>query len=102
MVEIKKRAWVAACLEDGTKDIELTEFSIEDADGSLLSHLVFRSGTGEIEHLWTEPSMRRMGFARALWAAARADGVCHSSWRTDDGDAFAQAVGGHLPRRQRP
>lgn len=68
-------------------------------DGCVVAHLSW-DDSGEVISLFTHQDYRRRGLATALWHEARQWSVQHSAWRTDDGDAFARAVGGYLPRRR--
>lgn len=56
---------------------------------------------GVITWVETVPRHKRRGVASQLWHAVRAAGVplSHAPERTDDGQAWAMAVGGRRPRR---
>ncbi|HTN58934.1 MAG TPA: hypothetical protein VL043_11755 [Protaetiibacter sp.] len=65
-----------------------------------VAYLRWEEATGEVLQMWTAEPLRRQGIMRTLWMQALPLGVRHSAWRTDDGDAFARAVGGELPPRK--
>jgi hypothetical protein len=93
---IELRRFVMRITEDGLRDVPMVE--LRNAFG----HLVWREQTGEIESMFVQPWHRRRGTMRGLWEAAQTiQEVHHSEWRTDDGEAFAKAVGGHLPKRRK-
>lgn len=104
--------WIADALEDGSRDVEMREVRVLAEPSAVtagstalqrVARIAWRAGTGEVEHLWVRESLRREGVATRLWTAARGidPGVRHSAWRTDEGDAWARSVGGHLPERKR-
>ena len=85
-----------ACTEDGRKDVAVHVLSLPFAK------LVWEVDTGEVLHIGVNADHRRKGVATALWSEAQRYGaIRHSAYRTDDGDAFARAVGGMLPPRIR-
>ena len=66
-------------------------------DGESVSTLTLDAGTRLVLNVETARDHQRNGYARALWAAANADATCYHAiehHRTDEGDAFANAVGG--------
>ena len=85
-----------ASTEDGRRDVAVHVLSLPFAK------LVWEVDTGEVLHIGVNADHRRQGVATALWNEAQRYGaIRHSAYRTDDGDAFARAVGGVLPRRIR-
>ena len=54
---------------------------------------------GEIAMVSVPDKYRRKGIARSMYRYAKKRGYnpSHSSERTNDGDAWARAVGGHMP-----
>jgi hypothetical protein len=73
--------------------------------GDWVGELKWHPKTGEIKNLFVEANERRQGIARGMWDEANRisqseRGVVtpkHSSDRTDEGDAWAKAVGGKVP-----
>ena len=66
-------------------------------DGAEVSELVIDSGTRKVVNIETLTAYRGQGIARSLWTAANAEAECYHAvehHRTDEGNAFAQAVGG--------
>lgn len=65
--------------------------------------LKWHKDTGHVTEIETHPSVRREGLAAAAWHEARRRGhdVKHSADRSDEGDAWAKSVGGHLPPLKR-
>lgn len=111
--------WIAEVLEDGSRQVVMSELRVLRSSTlprrrgsapitqSMVARLAWRAETGEIENLWVHPSLRRQGVATRLWLAA--DPISgrllkHSTWRTDDGDAWARAMaakyGQELPERR--
>jgi GNAT superfamily N-acetyltransferase len=74
-------------------------------DGQPLGSMVWSSRA--IQNIEVEPEHQRQGIGRALWNEghrlaqdnARIPAPKHSTDRTDQGDAWAKAVGGRVPRR---
>lgn len=96
MSDLAYRREVLAATEDGRRDVEV---HILEGPGARLRWEVL---TGEVYSLWVHPDHRRQGRASELWRrAGEIAEVRHSAWRTDDGDAFARAMGGELPPRLR-
>jgi ribosomal protein S18 acetylase RimI-like enzyme len=56
----------------------------------------------EILDIVVLPQFRRRGIGSALWQRAEQSGLspAHSTWRTPEGDGFAQAVGGYMPENR--
>ena len=82
------------------------EVKAHDEEGNEVGHLQWAPKTGKILDLYVTPVHRRQGVASALFNGAKGlaseYGVKrpqHSSDRSDQGDAWARAVGGRLPRR---
>src|SRR5690606_31230625 len=66
-------------------------------DGIDAAELTIWATTREVANIETREAYQRQGLARALWEAANADAECFHALdhhRTEDGDAFANAVGG--------
>ena len=66
-------------------------------DGTAASFLDIDATTRKVTNVETVATYARQGLARSLWVAANAEGECFHAvehHRTDEGDAFAQAVGG--------
>lgn len=85
---------------DDTDEHEIMAFGNDGQRGRLL----WSDHDGEITHLHVGQNMRRSGIATAMWQTAHDEasdrGITapeHSSQRTPEGDAWAQAVGGHVP-----
>jgi len=112
--------FVAPRLADGSNDVSMTELRVlsepgfvDDVDGSdatitRVARIVWRDSTGEVEHIWVRPGLRREGVATRLYDAALAitDGrLAISAWRTDDGEALAASIAARdgltIPRRRR-
>lgn len=60
--------------------------------------------SGEVEKIFVGTPYRRKGVGTTLWELATdwserngAEPPAHSSRRSADGEAFAQAIGGHIP-----
>lgn len=73
-------------------------------DKGQVGRLLWADDDGEITHLHVGEPVRRHGVATDMWHAAHSEaeerGITppeHSSRRTQDGDAWAQAVGGDVP-----
>lgn len=78
----------------------------KDAGGEPVGRLLWRTGSrrpGEIHDLKVTEDHRRKGVATAMYNYAADSGIRpapkHSRERTDDGEAWAKAVGGPRPRR---
>jgi ribosomal protein S18 acetylase RimI-like enzyme len=74
------------------------------ANSGQVGRLVWDANDGEISHLHVGEKMRRRGIATSMWDTAHEEaetrGIIppkHSSSRTEAGDAWARAVGGHVP-----
>lgn len=91
------RRLVLHAVEDGRRDVPAFELTVGD-----IARLRWEEDTGEVHSMWVAELHRRQGIMRALWEQAVPLGIKHSRWRTDDGDAFARAVGGELPTRLHP
>ena len=95
------------------------EYDTQDTGASKYQHrITARLGDEYAGHmLWTskairnidvDPQYARKGVAKAMWEHghslaeenARIPKPKHSAYRTDEGDAWARAVGGSLPRRK--
>lgn len=66
-------------------------------DGTDAAELIIWTATREIANVETRAAYRRQGLARALWEAANAEATIYHALphhRTDEGDAFAEAMGG--------
>ena len=66
-------------------------------DGAEVSELVIDSATRKVANVETLTAYRGQGIARSLWTAANAEAECYHAvehHRTDEGELFAQAVGG--------
>src|SRR5574337_302576 len=66
-------------------------------DGEVASHLDIDAATRKVTNVETFAGFERQGFARALWEHATAEAECFHALphhRTDEGDAFAEAMGG--------
>lgn len=93
-MEITYRRFSAECMEDGRKNVECHELRTP------VARLQWEVITGEVVWIGVNESHRGHGIARMLWEAASKHGIiAHSAWRTEDGDAFARAMGGKLPKR---
>jgi ribosomal protein S18 acetylase RimI-like enzyme len=75
------------------------------ADSGQVGRLLWNDEDGEISHLHVGENARRRGIATSMWDTAHEEaetrGITppvHSSQRTKAGDAWAKAVGGHVPR----
>lgn len=73
-----------------------------------LGWMQWKDDGGELEHIMVNWDERRKGIATTMWnrahQLAQERGITpprHSANRTDDGNAWAKAVGGELPRRKR-
>jgi len=72
-----------------------------------VAQLSWKPRTGEISDVFVEKPLRRQGlatemFKRAHHFSSQFEGVVsprHSEHRTEEGDAWAKAVGGDLPER---
>ena len=66
-------------------------------DGTEASFLDIDATTRKVTNVETVDAYTRQGLARSLWVAANAEGECFHAvehHRTDEGHAFALAVGG--------
>ena len=66
-------------------------------DGETVSELQIDSTSRQVMNVETETEHRGNGYARQLWEAANAEAECFHALehhRTEEGDAFAEAVGG--------
>lgn len=83
-----------------TTQITRTEDTITYAaiiDGEEVSTLTIDATTRKVLDVETLNAYQRQGLARLLWDAANAEAECFHAvehHRTDEGDAFAHAVGG--------
>ena len=66
--------------------------------------IVWNIDGGEVERFHVGDKIRRLGIGTHLWELATEyseehgfDPPAHSDRRTQEGDAFAQSVGGHIP-----
>jgi GNAT superfamily N-acetyltransferase len=68
--------------------------------GRQIGRLVVRED-GVIDKVWVEPEWRRKGVGRFMWSLANEAGLrpCHSRNITEEGLAWARAVGGHIPEQ---
>jgi ribosomal protein S18 acetylase RimI-like enzyme len=89
--------------EDGRSSVRVLRVAIEL--GEDLAYLDWEP-SGELYYIKVPAEYRRQGLATRLWESAqvvaRESGLpplTHSEYRTNDGDAWAQAVGGVLPSR---
>lgn len=80
----------------------------KDGSGAEVGAMTWRTRSrkpGELDHIDVAKDHRRRGLATAMWTYASESGLkptpVHSAQRTDDGDAWAKAVGGPRPRRLR-
>jgi GNAT superfamily N-acetyltransferase len=62
---------------------------------------VNRRGNREVLNLEVGEQHRRKGIATALWRHAIDNELSpeHSTWRTDEGDSWANSIGGDIPPR---
>ena len=91
---------VIPCLEDGRLNVPM--FRIEAKAGDVvIGRMLWHKSNGDIEKLWVATSFRRQGIATAMWRLSQTFEMPakHSEWRTNDGDAWARAIGGELPPR---
>jgi ribosomal protein S18 acetylase RimI-like enzyme len=91
---------VIPCLEDGRLNVPMLKIQAL-ADGVQVGRMLWHLDSGEIEKLWVAESWRRQGIATRMWEMAQHAPIkaTHSAWRTNDGDAWAMAMGGDLPPR---
>lgn len=76
-------------------------------DGRNLGFMEWSDKTGELQNIRVNEDSRRQGVATSLWQKAHelADerGITrpvHARERTPEGDAWARAVGGEIPKRK--
>lgn len=75
-------------------------------EGDYAGHMLWTSHS--IRNIDVHPDFQRQGIATAMWQKghelaaenARIPQPKHSARRTNEGDAWARAVGGRLPRRR--
>lgn len=96
MFDVELREVVVPCTEDGRKNVAMFELRL-----GTIAMIQWEVEAGDVYRMWVAPERRREGIMTRLWHEASARGARHSAWRTDDGDAFAQSVGGQLPERRR-
>ena len=80
---------------------EVTAYKGDDQVGELK----WRADTGEIHNIEVEGHHQREGIATQMYKYAQRQRVIrpqHSAVRTEEGDLWAQSVGGKLPRRIEP
>ena len=80
----------------------------DEKTGNFMGGIDWNAKTGVIEGVVTEHPYTRLGVASTLFheakKTAREQGLAeprHSTDRTEKGDLWAKAVGGHLPRNMR-
>tara|TARA_R110001606_G_scaffold84147_1_gene191649 strand:- start:326 stop:652 length:327 start_codon:yes stop_codon:yes gene_type:complete len=93
--------YVSNRLEDGRTNVTLHKLAALEGDKEI-ARLIWADGTGEIEKLWVDEDHRRQGYATSLWNLAQwtKSPPIHSSWRTDDGQAWAESITHQLPERK--
>lgn len=80
------------------------EIRVDDHNGDRVGRIQWRENTGEINDIRVAPEHQRKGVATAMYRMAQQlsgeYGVLppkHSDDRSDQGDAWARAVGGEVP-----
>jgi GNAT superfamily N-acetyltransferase len=72
--------------------------------GRRVGKMEWDTGTGDIQGIEVHPRHQRKGIATAMWNHAQevsGNSVGHSPVRTDEGDKWAQSVGGDIPPRSK-
>lgn len=75
---------------------------VAQQQGQHVGKMEWDIGTGDIVNIEVHPNHRRKGIATAMWNQAQditGGNVGHSETRSDDGEAWAQSVGGDIPKR---
>lgn len=103
MIQFVSTEPVIRCIEDGRQDVSMMQIEAIQ-DDERLGYILWHKSNGEIEKLWVMPEHRRKGIATQLWNEACKSKVhpTHSQWRTSDGEAWAQTIGGFLPPQLKP
>lgn len=78
---------------------------LAEKEGTTVGQLSWKPRTGEISDVFVERPFRRQGigremFRQAIHLSSQFEGVLapkHSEHRTEEGDAWANAVGGEVP-----
>lgn len=68
--------------------------------GTYVASFTWSTDDGVIQSIWVHEDYRRRGIATKLYREARkraSGSIRHSSYRTQEGDDWAKAVGGYLP-----
>ena len=89
--------------EDGRSNVRVLRLELALGDDTAY---IDWEPSGELYYIKVPVEYRRQGVATRLWESAqelaRESGLpslTHSQYRTDEGDAWAQTVGGVLPTR---
>jgi ribosomal protein S18 acetylase RimI-like enzyme len=72
--------------------------------GRRVGKMEWDTGTGDIQGIEVHPRHQRKGIATAMWNHAQevsGNSVGHSTIRSDEGDKWAQSVGGDIPPRSK-
>jgi ribosomal protein S18 acetylase RimI-like enzyme len=100
---MKSSERVIPITEDGRRNIRVLRLELALGDDTAY---IDWEPSGELYYIKVPVEYRRQGLATRLWESAqvvaRESGLpplTHSEYRTNDGDAWAQAVGGVLPSR---
>jgi GNAT superfamily N-acetyltransferase len=91
------------------KPLKRHRVEIKDDSGKTIASMEWMNDDGQISHLDVKPEYRRKGLATKLFQKARElsekdDSIAspqHSPMRSEDGDAWARAIGGNIPDRDR-
>ena len=85
---------------------KIHSITARDSEGTYMGFMDWHKRTGKIENINVREPLRGLGVGTSLFEKANklaADtGIVapkHSSFRTDKGDAWANAVGGKVPKR---
>lgn len=97
MTEPRETRRTVALLEDGSANVEVAGFRLEDEAGRLVGRIEWRLDDGEVIDLLVAEAHRRQGVATRLWRLAEERGARHSRWRTIDGQRWALSLGDPLP-----
>jgi GNAT superfamily N-acetyltransferase len=88
--------YVESVTEDGRRNVAMRALVVPN-----VAVLQWEVVSGEIDYVRVYAPYQRQGIATRLWCAANLlQPVLHSAWRSTDGDAWARAVGGDLPKNE--
>lgn len=91
------------------KPLKRHRVEIKDSEGKTIASMEWMNEDGQISHLDVKPEYRRRGLATKLFRQAQKlsekdNSIAapqHSPMRSEDGDAWARAIGGFIPDRDK-